>query len=82
MNSIACNSAWIASTDVLLAWEYPVKESDAADEAEVDEKTAIQYWRNVCSGRILNHDSPLLLGGPGVVIQSDESFFCHKPKEP
>ena len=69
---------------VLMYWwacEYPVK--DAAEEAEVDEKTAIQmyqYCRDVCSWRILNHDSPLLLGGPGVVVQIDESLFRHKPK--
>ena len=25
-------------------------------------------------------DSPLLLGGPGVVVQIDESLFRHKPK--
>ena len=46
---------------VLMYWwarEYPVK--GAAEEAEVDEKTAIQvyqYCRDVCSWRILNHDS-------------------------
>ena len=63
------------------ACEYPVK--DAGEEAEVDEETAIQvyqYCRDVCSWRILKHDSPLLLGGPGVVVQIDESLFRHKPK--
>ena len=69
---------------VLLYWwarEYPVK--DAAEEANVDEKTAIQiyqYCRDICSWRLLNHDSPLMLGGPGVVVQIDESLFRHKPK--
>ena len=63
------------------AYEYPVK--DAADEAEVDEKTAIQIYqfcRDICSWRLLNCDAPLLLGGQGVVVQIDESLFCHKPK--
>ena len=27
-----------------------------------------------------NHDLPLLLGGPGVIVQIDESLFRHKPK--
>ena len=62
---------------VLMYWwarEYPVK--DAADEAEVDEKTAIQIYqfcRDICSWRLLNRDPPLLLGGQGVVVQIDES---------
>ena len=69
---------------VLIYWwarEYPIK--DAAEEAEVDEKTAIQiyqYCRDICSWRLLNHDAPLLLGGQGVVVQIDESLFRHKPK--
>ena len=69
---------------VLMHWwvrQYPV--IDAAQEAEVTEKTAIQtyqYLRDICSWRLLNHDSPLMLGGPGVVVQIDESLFRHKPK--
>ena len=48
---------------VLMYWwakEYPV--TDTAEEAEVDKKTAIQiyqYCRDICSWRLLNHDSPL-----------------------
>ena len=69
---------------VLMYWwarEYPVK--DAAEEAEVDKKTAIQiyqYCHDLCSWRLLNHDSPMMLGGQGVVVQIDESLFRHKPK--
>ena len=69
---------------VLMYWwarQYPV--SDAAQEAEVDEKTAIQiyqYCRDICSWRLLNRDAPLMLGGQGVVVQIDESLFRHKPK--
>ena len=40
-----------------------------------------QYLRDGCSWRLLNVDSPLLLGGPGIVIQIDESLSSHKPKE-
>ena len=61
---------------VLMYWwarEYPVN-----DEAEVDKKTAIQvyqYCRDLCSWRLLNHDSPMMLGGQEVVVQIDESLF-------
>ena len=47
------------------------------------EMTAIQcyqYLRDICSWRLTNVDSPLLLGGQGVVVQIDESLFRHKPK--
>ena len=62
------------------AREYPVK--DAAEEAEVQEKTAIdvyQWLREVCSTRLIT-DGPIVLGGPGSTVQIDESLFRHKPK--
>ena len=61
--------------------EYPV--TDAAEEAKVTETTAIQvyqYFRDICSWRLVTHDSPILLGGPGVVVQIDESLFSHTQK--
>ena len=64
---------------VLLHWwirEYLV--TDAAEEAKVTETTAIQvyqYFRDICSWRLVTHDSPMLLGGPGVVVQIDESLL-------
>lgn len=59
--------------------DHPV--CDAADNAEISEKTAIQiyqFFRDVCSTKLLQ--SPIVLGGPGVVVQADESLFNHKPK--
>ena len=50
--------------------------SDAAQEAEVDEK---RDRRDICRWKLLNRDAPLILGGPGVV-QIDESLFQHKHK--
>ena len=59
--------------------QYPV--STAAGEAEVPQKSAThQYFRDICSWRLLHHDSSPLLGGPGVVVHIDESLFCHKTK--
>ena len=51
------------------------------EEADVDRRTAIdiyQWLREVCSTKLLS--SPIVLGGPGVVVQIDESLFQHKPK--
>ena len=59
--------------------EYPV--TSAQWEAEVSLKTAIdayQWFREVCTTDLLQ--TPIILGGPGVVVQIDESLFRHKPK--
>ena len=59
------------------AREYPL-----SDAAEVQEKTAIdiyQWLRKVCSTQLISA-GPVVLGGPGVVVEIDESLFRHKPK--
>ena len=59
--------------------EYPIK--DAQEEAEVVHDTTVCTYRwlcEVCSTKLLQ--TPILLGGPGVVVQIDESLFQHKPK--
>ena len=67
---------------VLLYWwvrEYPV--TDAAEEAKVGGDTAIdvyQWFREVSSTKLIQ--TPIQLGGPGKVVQIDESLFRHKPK--
>ena len=58
---------------------YPV--TLMAQEAEIGENTACdiyQWLREVCSTKLLG--SPIILGGPGVIVQLDESQFKHKPK--
>ena len=55
---------------ILMYWwarQYPV--TDAGQKAKVEKNTAFQayqYFRDICSWRLLNHDVPLILGGPGV----------------
>ena len=67
---------------VLMYWwarNYPV--TDAAEEAEVTEASACamyQWLREVCTTELLQ--TPIRLGGPGIVVQIDESLFRHKPK--
>ncbi len=61
------------------ARQYPV--TDAAEEACIGEDTACniyQWLREVCSTKLIN--TPITLGGPGVIVQIDESQFKHKPK--
>ena len=65
----------------LLWWAREFSVTDFADEAEISEHTACdiyQWLREVCSTQLLQ--SPVALGGPGVVVQIDESQFRHKPK--
>ena len=54
---------------------------DAADNVDVSKKTAIdvyQFFRDVYTTKLLQ--TPIVLGGPNVVVQVDESLFSHKPK--
>ena len=63
----------------LWARDYPV--TDVAEEAEISRSTAIdvfQWLREVCTTKLLQN--PIQLGGPGCVVQIDESLFRHKPK--
>ena len=67
---------------ILMYWwarNYPV--TDAASEAEVTEASACavyQWLREVCTTRLMT--MPIRLGGPGTIVQIDESLMKHKPK--
>ena len=67
---------------ILIVWwekEYPVLK--AAKEADTSDNTACQVYqwlREVCSTRLLQ--TQIVLGGPGIIVQVDESQFRHKPK--
>ena len=69
---------WLLLT-YLWARQYPVR--DIAQEAEIDKGTAcdvMQWFREVCSATLIR--TGIKLGGPGKVVQIDESLFCHKTK--
>ena len=66
---------------MLLMWARDRPVTDAMDEAEVQSRTAVdiyQWFREVCTTKLLQ--TPIVLGGPGVVVQIHESLFRHKPK--
>ena len=55
--------------------------TDMAMEADIKVDTACdiyQWLREVCPTQLLQ--MPMTLGGPGIVVQVDESLFKHKPK--
>ena len=55
--------------------------TSAAEDLEISRPSAVdayQWLREVCSTKLLQ--APIKLGGPGCVVQIDESLFRHKPK--
>ena len=65
-------------------WSRQNSVCDAAESSGVGKNTAIdvyQWLREVCSTRLIN-DGPVRLGGPGMIVQIDESLFRHKQKVP
>ena len=60
--------------------QFPAK--DAADDADIHKNSACDVYRwlrEVCSSTTLLQ-SPIVLGGQGIVVQIDESLFRHKAK--
>ena len=56
-------------------------ESPACTQLGISRVSGINIWsflREVCSTVLLR--APVLLGGPGRIVQIDESLFCHKCK--
>jgi len=61
---------------VLWAKDTPV--TDAIDDAEIDTRTGVDIYREVCTTKLLQ--TPIILGGSWIIVQVDESLFRHKPK--
>ena len=66
---------------LLHLWAKNDPVTSVADDIEVSHSSAIdsyQWLREVCSTKLLQN--PIQLGGPGKIVQIDESLFRHKPK--
>ena len=66
---------------LLYFWVHDNPVIDVAVQVEVSKGTAIdvyQWLREVCSTALLRTN--IVLGGPGKIVQIDESLFRHKPK--
>ena len=68
---------------LLIMWlwsrQWPV--TKAAEECEIDESNAIdfyQFFRDICSWKLMN--MTIKLGGPGKIVQIDESLMTHQQK--
>ena len=64
-------------------WSRYLPVTEAAHDVEITEVSAVQlyqYFRDVCTWRLVNHDPQIVLGGAGKVIAIDESLFSHKLK--
>ena len=55
---------------------------EASKDVKISKKMGIniyQWCRDICSWTLIN-GPPLLLGGPGAIVQIDESVFTHQGK--
>ena len=60
---------------VTISSRMPILSNSDINRTAVD---VMQWLREVCSPKLLQ--TPIILGGPGVIVQIDESLFRHKPK--
>ena len=66
---------------LLHLWAKNDSVTSVAEDVEVSHPNAtdaFQWLGEVCSTKVLQN--PIQLGGPGKIIQIDESLFRHKPK--
>ena len=66
---------------VMLEWARETPVTSVPDLVKLTEKTAIQMYqflRDVCSWKLLN--DPCLLGGPGCIVQIDETCVSRRQK--
>lgn len=66
---------------VLFLWSREIPVGDAAELVGISERVAIDFYqwlREICTEKLVQ--TPIILGGPGVIVQIDESLHRHKPK--
>ena len=66
---------------VIYLWAVDTPLTTTVEAIGISARTTVNLYnflRDVCSWKLLQQ--PILLGGPGVIVQIDESLFKHKPK--
>jgi len=64
------------------AWSTNRAVGEATDDVKIGTKMGIniyQWCRDICSWKLINGPQ-ILLGGPGAIVQIDESVFTHQGK--
>ena len=64
------------------AWSTNRALGEATDDVKIGRKTGIniyQWCHDICSWKLINGPQ-ILLGGPGSIVQIDESVFTHQGK--
>lgn len=64
------------------SWSSSRAVGEASKDAKISKKMGIniyQWCRDICSWQLIN-SSPIQLGGPGSIVQIDESVLTHQGK--
>ena len=64
------------------SWATGRAVGEATADVNIGKKMGInifQWCRDICSWTLIN-GPPILLGGPGAIVQIDESIFTHQGK--
>ncbi|KCZ81098.1 hypothetical protein H312_01464 [Anncaliia algerae PRA339] len=66
---------------VLFCWSQNKQVQTVVDDLKINKKTVIKIYANL-RNLVANHidEERILLGGPGIVCQIDESCFSHRVK--
>ncbi|GFO19927.1 hypothetical protein PoB_004643200 [Plakobranchus ocellatus] len=65
--------------ELLFLWAFKIPVSTANDLVDVSEKTIVQwfaYFRDICTNNLVNN--PYRIGGPGVIVEIDESLVAKR----
>uniref|UniRef100_A0A0P4WJT7 ISXO2-like transposase domain-containing protein n=1 Tax=Scylla olivacea TaxID=85551 RepID=A0A0P4WJT7_SCYOL len=66
---------------IMYLWSERIGETTASRQINLSEKTTIDcfsFFREICASYF--QANPVMLGGPGITVEIDESCFSHKPK--
>ena len=69
---------------MIYSWATERAVGDARKDVKIGKKMAIniyQWCRDICSWKLIS-GPPIMLGGPGAIVQIDESVFTHQGKVP